>query len=331
MNSYNIPVAFMYNDSFIEGSKITVSIDEYINTKISEANSVMVNHDLPYRFSVSVIEKTTAYDDYSLNAIGGIDNEFYNKKSAISVLYDHFIRDYGASLLYFMTGVSSNNPDTGGVWEGTNASAFIVGSNDARYNLIAEIATKDNQDSIIPLSLIHEFGHIMGCGHDWYFSDVFREMYNNAHNRGSQGTLMSYATDRVGYFSSPLLNYPNSNIPMGNEHADNLRFITEKTPGIYENRLHKFCNMVDLVDAPQINLDGNMFDIERPNAPGFVTLSLNDIYNYPEIISPLGLDITITNDGDTLDTSVAGLYKPILKASDTEGRVNYFPFYILVK
>jgi hypothetical protein len=321
----------MYNDSFIKGINLDIDITAYIDEKINVANEVLSNHGLPYRLEVSNVQRTDAYDDYSLNAFTDMKAEFLDQTSALRQLYNMLLKVTSSSVFYFMTGVSNEGILPDSIWSGSNATSFMVGSNDARYNFIYEYATEDSGSSVPTLATIHELGHLLGCGHDWYFSDVFKVMYNNAHISGSIGTLMSYANTRVNFFSTPSLVYPGTDTPMGNEHADNLRFLTEDIAGEFDNRLHKMCNVNKFYDAPQINIDNKIYEEFDIIAPCFISLSVGDEYIYPDIISPLGLNVTIVNEGDVLDTSISGLYKPVLVATDSEGRVNHFNFYILVE
>jgi len=119
-----------------------------------------------------------------------------------------------------------------------NSFASSIGVKESRDNTIAigrtTLVKNTKTVNACSLTLAHEFGHLMGCHHPYSpnggegFTDVLSNDSSHGHciidqTTGdiTQGTIMSYARDRIPYYSNPtIFEYPapNQGDPCGIAH-----------------------------------------------------------------------------------------------------------------
>ncbi len=236
-SAYTVDVLFLYNpDALSAKNGNRALIDADCANFIAASNAILENSGITnFRWNYLLAEAAPAYpttgtlqDDLNQMTNGSISAFAAREQAAC-----------GADQVVMLVG--GRRTDAAGVaW---------IGGNPNRAALVYPCLTVDGTSASTAVSVLvvcHELGHNFGCRHDrtteraddgdGHYCYGFRFADNSGlHPVPDEGTVMSYAGDRIPYFSNPDLIYHGYNlgVPIGQPRAsDNAETMSENAARI---------------------------------------------------------------------------------------------------
>lgn len=184
----DLMIVYTPNTRQYEGG--TLGINDLINFAVTQANQAFSNSGINTKFRLVYSQEI----NYNETGNGDLDLERLQSKNDGFMDEVHTLRDnYGADIVSLLVG----NSDVGGL--GYVMTDVNTDFSDYAFNLVQTDAVKDTY------SLSHEIGHLLGAVHDRANTNIagaFPYSYGYIAPSGI-GDIMSYADNRVNYFSSP--------------------------------------------------------------------------------------------------------------------------------
>lgn len=333
-----IYVAVPYNLSYIEQANSTFNEFElYVETCIAFHNLVLSNMG----WTVYVESKglySVEYNNYNPDYVDKIHRDYISKSSDCQELFD-IKENTQADVLYFYC-FSGNMPGNPGSMSGESATAAIVDQFHSDYNLI----TQYRAESVTEMEFLeesvfaHEMGHLMGFNHDWGISSggVRELLTNNGHALSTEiGTIMSYSKVRVPFYSNLEFCYDATGVIMGSPNQNcneygSLVTAHDLTRFEWLSRSYLLKNGPSLLFKLKSN---GLYD--QYDSYGFTYRNVKvgdsfDLLDGATPYSPIGETVTYSNIGDDVNTSLPGLYQPLIELKDSAGNTNYKYIYVRV-
>jgi subtilisin-like proprotein convertase family protein len=191
-----IDVMVVYTPAARAATGDTAAMEALIYLAVAEANLAFENSDVDHRFNLVHLAEVTYTETHNmLTDVTRLRNSGDGFLDEVHTLRDRHCADLVGMIISYGSGrvfaIQDPAPATG-----FEDDAFMV----------------DNQSvAAANFSLAHEFGHLMGCRHDWYVDDTTTP-FTHAHgyvNDGSWRTIMAYGSEctsgcpRVGRWSNP--------------------------------------------------------------------------------------------------------------------------------
>lgn len=201
--------------------------------------------------------------------------------AAIQILRETYQADLVSLLRVF--------PETGSCGQGwvlkTDNNVFA----DFAFSVTEVKDAVPGQYYCVDATFAHELGHNMGCAHDRAHEGTYGGAYSYSYGYGFEGifgTVMSYISPSITYFSTPLVNYQGQ--PIGKDEsqpdsADNAKSInnTRTTVANFRTATANNCAAVIIlpnlvVHVPIITFSGSSYWIDITYNPADSTLVLTN-------------------------------------------------------
>lgn len=264
-----VDVLVVYTAACAAANGGTSGVLALINASLTRANQALANSQ------VSLTYRLAHAAQVSYTASGALGTDLGRLQSPNDGLLDdvHALREQvRADLVCLLVSGGSDYAGIAYLWSsGASASANSAWG----FSVVVDAYADAN------LTLAHEFGHNLGCGHAAGDGGSGAFSYSYGHRFTVSGTtyrtVMAYAPGtRISHFSNPAISYLGA--ATGHATADNARTLsTSKSPvSTYRQTAAPSLQDWTVLDAPDLNADGHADLVWRSLTSGKVNLWLMD-------------------------------------------------------